>query len=438
MASLDLLMFLTLVLLLLAGYPVAFTLGGVALVFGFLGFGMDFFSLLPLRLWGRMTSAILVAVPLFVFMGVMLERSGIAEELLETMALLFGRLRGGLAVSVVVVGALLAASTGIIGATVVTMGLIALPVMIRKGYQPELATGTIAASSTLGQIIPPSIVLVILGDIMQISVGDLYAGSILPGLILVLLYVLYILVVALLRPSIAPGVAREELAAIGRKELWIRVAKALFPPSVLIVAVLGTMFLGIASPTEAAAMGAFGAFLLALGKGKFNYQMLKEVVESTTRLSSMVFMILLGATAFGLVFRGLGGDEMVRSFLLGLGRGYWGILGIVMGVLFILGFFLDFIEIAFIVLPILTPILKEIGFDPLWFAVLIAVNFQTSFLTPPFGFALFYLKGVCPPEVTTGHIYRGIVPFVALQLMGLVSVILFPSLATWLPRIIFK
>jgi tripartite ATP-independent transporter DctM subunit len=436
--TLAILMVIALVLCLLIGYPVAFTLGGVALVFGVIGFGLDFFSLLPMRIWNRMTSFILVAVPLFVFMGVMLERSGLAEELLETMSMLFGRLRGGLAISVVLVGALLAASTGIIGATVVTMGVIALPVMLRKGYQPELATGTISAAGTLGQIIPPSIVLVILGDIMGVPVGSLFAGGTLPGIILVALYLIFIVIYAYLKPHVAPGLTREELAAISTKEMAIRVLNALVPPAFLVMAVLGSIFLGIASPTEAAAMGAFGAMLLTLFKRKFSLAVLKDVMTVTTRLCSMVFLILLGATAFGLAFRGLGGDHLVRAFLEGIGGGQWGILAVVMFVLFFLGFFLDFIEITFIVVPILAPIITDLGIDPLWFAILIGVNFQTSFLTPPFGFALFYLKGVCPPEVTTGHIYRGIIPFVAIQLIGLILVIIFPGLVTWLPSIIFR
>jgi tripartite ATP-independent transporter DctM subunit len=436
--TLAILMVIALVLCLLIGYPVAFTLGGVALVFGVIGFGLDFFSLLPMRIWNRMTSFILVAVPLFVFMGVMLERSGLAEELLETMSMLFGRLRGGLAISVVLVGALLAASTGIIGATVVTMGVIALPVMLRKGYQPELATGTISAAGTLGQIIPPSIVLVILGDIMGVPVGSLFAGGTLPGIILVALYLIFIIFYAYLKPHVAPGLTREELAAISTKEMAIRVLNALVPPAFLVMAVLGSIFLGIASPTEAAAMGAFGAMLLTLFKRKFSLAVLKDVMTVTTRLCSMVFLILLGATAFGLAFRGLGGDHLVRAFLEGIGGGQWGILAVVMFVLFFLGFFLDFIEITFIVVPILAPIITDLGIDPLWFAILIGVNFQTSFLTPPFGFALFYLKGVCPPEVTTGHIYRGIIPFVAIQLIGLILVIIFPGLVTWLPSIIFR
>jgi tripartite ATP-independent transporter DctM subunit len=435
---LPVLMFLALVLFLAIGYPVAFTLGGVALFFGLVGFGLDFFTLLPMRIWTRMTSFILVAVPLFVFMGVMLERSGLAEELLDTMAKLFGRLRGGLAISVVIVGGLLAASTGIIGATVVTMGVIALPVMIKKGYQSELAVGTIAAAATLGQIIPPSIVIVILGDIMGVPVGSLFAGAIIPGITLVFLYLIFIIIYAFMKPHVAPGLSKDEWAAISLKELAIRVLKVLLPPAFLIIAVLGSIFFGVASPTEAAAMGAFGAMLIAIVKKKFNLTVLKDVMLVTTRLCSMVFLILLGATAFGLVFRGLGGDHMVRAFLLGIGGGKWGVLIIVMLVLFFLGFFLDFIEISFIVIPILAPIMEGIGFDLLWFGILIALNFQTSFLTPPFGFALFYLKGVCPEGVTTGHIYRGIIPFVAIQLIGLALVIFFPQMATWLTQFLYR
>ena len=435
---LPFLMFLALVVFLLLGYPVAFTLGGVALVFGVLGFGLDFFTLLPMRIWTRMTSFILVAVPLFVFMGVMLERSGLAEELLETMSLLFGRVRGGLAISVVIVGALLAASTGIIGATVVTMGVIALPVMLSKGYQSELVTGTISAAGTLGQIIPPSIVLVILGDIMGVSVGELFMGAFIPGIILVLLYTIFILIYGFFKPQAAPGLSPEELASTSSKGLLILVLKALVPPSILILAVLGSIFFGVASPTEAAAMGAFGATLISIAKKRLNLKVLREVMMSTTRLCSMVFLILLGAAAFGLVFRGLGGDHMVRNFLEGIGGGQWGILIIMMLVLFLLGFFLDFIEITFIVVPIIAPIISDLGFNPLWFAILIAINFQTSFLTPPFGFALFYLKGVCPEGVTTGHIYRGIIPFVVIQLIVLALVAFFPVFVTWLPKFMYE
>jgi tripartite ATP-independent transporter DctM subunit len=433
-------MFLALTILLMAGFPVAFTLLGTSLFFGLIGFGWSFFDLLPLRIYGRMTNVTLIAVPLFVFMGVMLERSGLAEKLLDTMALLFGRLKGGLAISVVVVGALLGASTGIVGATVVTMGLLAVPTMLRRNYQKELACGTVSASGTLGQIIPPSIVLVLIGDIVGVSVGDLFMGAVLPGLLLVTLYVIYILLAANLRPGIAPAIPRAELDAISRRELAGRVAKALFPPLFLMVSVLGSIFAGIASPTEAAAVGAVGATFLAITNKKFNLEMLNQVMRQTTNLTCMVFIILCGAAAFGLVFRGLGGDNLVRGFLGSLAstHGKYVVLAIVMGVIFIIGFFLDFIEITFIHVPVLAPIMLEFGFDPVWFCILLAVNLQTSFMTPPFGFSLFYLKAVTPPEVSTGHIYRGIIPFVLFQLIGLAIVALFPQLATWLPGVVFS
>ncbi len=432
-------MFLALTILLMAGFPVTFTLLGTSLCFGLIGFGWDFFNLLPLRIWGRMTNVTLIAVPLFVFMGVMLERSGLAEDLLNTMGLLFGRIRGGLAISVVIVGALLGASTGIVGATVVTMGLLAVPTMLKRGYQRELATGTVAASGTLGQIIPPSIVLVLIGDIVGVSVGDLFMGAILPGLILVGLFILYIAIVAFFRPEIAPAIPQEELAEISGKQLLARVGKAMFPPLFLMVAVLGSIFAGIASPTEAAAVGAVGAIVLTLTNGKFSLNILREVMRTTVQLTCMVFIILCGAAAFGLVFRGLGGDDLVRGFLGGLADQYSRgmVLAIVMGLIFVIGFFLDFIEITFIHVPVLAPIMIEFGFDPIWFCVLLAVNLQTSFMTPPFGFSLFYLKAVTPPEVTTGHIYRGIIPFVIFQLIGLTIVVLFPQLATWLPKLVY-
>ena len=372
-------------------------------------------------------------------MGVMLERSGLAEELLETMGVLFGRLRGGLAMSVVVVGALLGASTGIVGATVVTMGLLAVPTMLRRGYQKELACGTVSASGTLGQIIPPSIVLVLIGDIVGVSVGDLFMGAVFPGLILVGLFMLYIAIAAYFRPGIAPAIPKEELDAITRSQLMLRMCKALFPPLFLMVAVLGTIFAGIASPTEAAAVGAVGASLLTIASRKFNLKLLREVMLTTVRLTCMVFIILCGAAAFGLVFRGLGGDEIVREFLGGLSQTYskGAVLFIVMATIFFVGFFLDFIEITFIHVPVLAPIMLEMGFDPVWFCILLAVNLQTSFMTPPFGFSLFYLKAVTPPEVTTGHIYRGIIPFVGFQVIGLAIVVFFPELATWLPDVVF-
>ncbi len=432
-------MFLALTILLMAGFPVAFTLLGTSLVFGLIGFGWSFFDLLPLRIWGRITNVTLIAVPLFVFMGVMLERSGLAEELLDTMGILFGRIKGGLAVSVVVVGALLGASTGIVGATVVTMGLLAVPTMMRRNYQKEFATGTVSASGTLGQIIPPSIVLVLIGDIVGVSVGELFMGAVLPGMLLMTLYVVYILVAAHLRPHIAPAIPQEELDAISRKELLIRVSRALVPPLFLMVAVLGSIFAGIASPTEAAAVGAVGATLLTVINGKFSMDILKKVMTSTMNLTCMVFIILCGAAAFGLVFRGLGGDGLVREFLeyIASVSSKNMVLVIVMALIFFIGFFLDFIEITFIHVPVLAPIMIEFGFDPIWFCVLLAVNLQTSFMTPPFGFSLFYLKAVTPPEITTGHIYRGIIPFVCVQLIGLGIVIFWPELATWLPKVVF-
>jgi tripartite ATP-independent transporter DctM subunit len=369
----------------------------------------------------------------------MLERSGLAEELLDTMGLLFGRLRGGLAVSVVIVGALLGASTGIVGATVVTMGLLAVPTMLRRGYQKELATGTVSASGTLGQIIPPSIVLVLIGDIVGVSVGDLFLGAVLPGLVLVGLYILYILIVSYIRPDMAPPIPQEELDAISSRELVVRVGKALVPPLFLMIAVLGSIFAGIASPTEAAAVGAVGATLLTVINGKFKMEILNAVMLTTVRLTCMVFIILCGAAAFGLVFRGLGGDGLVRNFLGSLAHQYshGAVLAIVMGLIFVIGFFLDFIEITFIHVPVLAPIMIDFGYDPVWFCILIAVNLQTSFMTPPFGFSLFYLKAVTPPEISTGDIYRGIVPFVFFQLIGLLIVVFFPQLATWLPDLVF-
>ena len=432
-------MFLALTILLMAGFPVTFTLLGTALVFGVIGFGFSFFNLLPLRIWGVMTNVTLIAVPLFVFMGVMLERSGLAEELLDTMGLLFGRLRGGVAMSVVVVGALLGASTGIVGATVVTMGLLAVPTMLRRGYNKELATGTVSASGTLGQIIPPSIVLVLIGDIVGVSVGDLFIGAVLPGFLLVGLYCIYLVIVALVRPEWAPAIPREELDAISRGQMMAKVGRALVPPLFLMLAVLGSIFAGIASPTEAAAVGAVGATFLTIVNRKFSMKILNEVMLTTVKLTCMVFIILCGAAAFGLVFRGLGGDGLVREFLGGLAEQYskGAVLAIVMGLIFVIGFFLDFIEITFIHVPVLAPIMIEFGYDPLWFCILIAVNLQTSFMTPPFGFSLFYLKAVTPPEITTGNIYRGIIPFVVFQLIGLLIVVLFPKLATWLPKLVF-
>jgi tripartite ATP-independent transporter DctM subunit len=435
--ALPLLMFVALAVLIMIGYPVAFTLGGLALFFGMIGFGLDFFTLLPMRIWGRMSGFTLVAVPLFIFMGVCLDRSGLAEDLLDTMALLFGRLRGGMAVSVVVVGAMLAASTGIMGATVVTMGVISLPLMLKRRYSHELATGTICAASTLGQIVPPSIILVLLGDIMGVSVGALFMGALIPGLILIGLYILYILIYAHLNPEAAPGSRKSSSDEKSPTRLARRVFKSLLPPAGLILTVLGSIFFGIATPTEAAAVGAMGAMLLTMVRKRMNLDVLRDVMRTTTGFTSMAFMILLGATAFGLVFRGLGGDAILKEMLGQVGGGTWGVIALVMGILFVLGCFLDFIEITFIVIPMLAPVIAHLGVDPLWFSVLVCLNLQTSFLTPPFGFALFYMKGVCPEEVTTMEMYRGIIPFVAIQGIALVIITIFPELVTWLPRVIF-
>ena len=431
----PLILFITLFGLLMAGFPVAFTLGGVSLIFGVLTFGFDFFHLLPLRIWGVMSNFVLLAVPLFVFMGVMLEKSGIAEELLETMALLFGELRGGLAISVIIVGALLAASTGIVGATVVTMGMMSLPTMLKRGYSAELATGTICASGTLGQIIPPSIVLVLLGSILNVPVGDLFIGSIIPGMVLVGLYLLWIVIIAIFRPEKAPSMPREILKQFKGRAMATRILKAFLPPFVLIVTVLGSILAGFASPTEAAAVGALGAIILTALRGKLNFNTLQSVSRETTYLTCMVFIILVGATAFGLVFRGMGGGRSLANVILGNNLGPHIFLSMVMIVVFIAGFFIDFFEICFIIVPVVAPIFISMGIDLLWFGVLIAINLQTSFLTPPFGFSLFYLKGVAPPEVTTRQIYKGIIPFIVIQLIGLAIVIFFPDSATWLPKV---
>jgi tripartite ATP-independent transporter DctM subunit len=517
---LDLAMFLALCALVLLGYPVSFTLAGTALIFGLLGMAMgvfdaDFMGVFPNRIFGVMTNEVLIAVPLFIFMGVMLERSKVAEELLDTMGQLFGRLRGGLGISVSVVGALLAASTGIVGATVVTMGLLSLPTMLRRGYDPKLACGSIAAAGTLGQIIPPSIVLVVLGDQISnayqeaqrelgnfspepVGVGDLFAGALIPGLALVGLYILYQIGLAILKPSASPAIPRDESMQTGN--MAGRVIHALVAPIVLIVAVLGSILIGVATPTEAAGVGAIGATLLAghrLAEGRplpvytaafsligviiltsfvdmrmtrnqitvleyasatlavlmclgilwgllvalarvYRNETLVQVTRTTARLSSMIFVIIIGAQLFSLVFRGLGGDEMVHQFLTGIPGGVIGAMLVVMALMFVMGFFLDTIEILFIVVPIVGPALLKFGLDPIWLGIMIAVNLQTSFLTPPLGYALFYLRSVAPPEVTTMHIYRGVIPFVIMQLLMLVVLSFFPAMATWLPHVIFR
>jgi len=433
MEAWALVMFAVAIAVLLLGYPVAFTLGAVAMLFGTVFLGLDFLNLLPMRIWGIMTNFTLLAVPMFVFMGIVLEKSGIAEELLETMGLLFGRIRGGLAVSIVIVGAMLAATTGVVGATVVTMGVIALPALLKHGYAPGLATGTIAASGTLGQIIPPSIILILLGDVIGVPVGRLFMGAITPGLMLIALFIAFILVYAWWKPKSAPVVTLDIPDGVDSPVLGLRIVKSLLPPLLLIIMVLGSIFFGIASPTESAAVGALAAMILAALHRRLTYVNLQQAMRQTTRLTSMVFLILIGATAFGLVFRGMGGDVLVEDLMMMIPGGEWGFLAVSMLLIFVLGFFLDFLEICFIVVPILAPIADSLGIDLLWFAVLIAVNLQTSFLTPPFGFSLFYLKATAPKSVTIGHIYKGIIPFVAIQLVTLILLILYPQTTLWLP-----
>lgn len=430
----PLLLFASLFILLMLGFPVAFTLGGISLFFGYFTFGLDFFNLLPLRIWGVMSNYILIAVPLFIYMGVMLERSGLAEDLIETMALLFGKIRGGLAISVVVVGTMLAASTGIVGATVVTMGLLSLPTMLKRGYSPELATGTISAAGTLGQIIPPSIVLVLLGSILNVSIGDLFIGAVIPGLILVFLYLIWIIFISCVKPSVAPAMPQDELDNFKGKAMAKRIFMAFLPTFLLILVVLGSIFAGVASPTEAAAVGALGATILTILHGKFDYKTLKTVMTETCHLTCMVFIILVGATAFGLTFRGMGGDRYITGLILGAELSPNTFLALVMGIIFIAGFFIDFFEITFIIVPVVAPIFIHMGVDLLWLGILIAMNFQTSFLTPPMGFSLFYLKGVAPKEITTVQIYKGVFPYIMMQIVGLVLIIFFPGLVKWLPQ----
>ena len=452
---LPLLLFAAIFVALLAGYAVAPTLAGVALLFAFAGAAFGVFDLsdlgfLPSRLYGIVTNQTLIAVPLFVLMGVTLERTRIAATLLESLSMLMGRLAGGLGMAVTVVGMLLAASTGIVGATVVTMGLLALPTMLRHGYDARLATGTICATGTLGQIIPPSIALVLLGDVLSsayseaqlsqgvfspktVSVGDLFAGSLLPGLVLVGLYLAYIATVALLTPERAPGRsdARPDHGVVAQ------LLKGLAPPMLLIVAVLGSILAGYATPTEAAGVGALGAVLLAVAYRSLSFPVVKDICRSTLKTTAMVFFILIGASVFSLVFRGYGGDDLVQGLFEDMPGGVWGATAIVMVVIFVLGFILDFVEITYVVVPIVAPVLLAMGLDPVWLGVLIAVNLQTSFLTPPFGFALFYLRGVAPPEVATLDIYRGVAPFVALQIVLMAVLVLAPQLATWLPSVLY-
>ena len=454
---LPLIFFVVVCLVLMMGYPVALTLSGVSILFAGLGmlsgnFDAAYISLIPNRIYGVLVNQNLFAVPLFVFMGSMLEKSRIAEDLLKNMALVFGRFPGGLGISVIVVGMLLAASTGIVGATVVTMGILSLPTMLNTGYRPSLACGTLCATGTLGQIIPPSICLVLLGEVISnayqqsqlnqgvfapdfVSIGDLFAGAIIPGLLLVLAYAAYVFTVALFRPHDVPQVELDH-TKLTKSEIGFALMKGLLPPVLLMIAVLGSILVGIATPTEAAGVGALGAILLALAKRELNVKVLHEVAIATTRITSMVYLILVGATIFSSVFRGFGGDLLIEQLLTDLPGGVIAATVIVMLVIFLLGFILDFIEITFMVVPLVGPILLAMGLNPIWLGVIIAVNLQTSFLTPPFGFSLFYLRSVAPDTITTGEIYRGVIPFVIIQLGLMLLLALQPGLVTWLPSVI--
>jgi tripartite ATP-independent transporter DctM subunit len=454
MEYMSLVMFAVVCLVLLLGYPVAYSLAGTALLFAGFGiltgsFDSAYLHALPSRLYGIATNQTLIAVPLFVFMGVMLEKSRVAENLLTAMSQLFGKYRGGLAISVILVGALLAASTGIVGATVVTMGLLSLPTMLKRGYAPSFAAGSICATGTLGQIIPPSIALVLLGDVLSsayqqaqlnmgifspdsVSVGDLFVGALVPGMILVSLYLLYVILVSWLQPHKVPT-SEEAPVPISLGQLL----GALIPPLVLILLVLGSILGGFATPTEAAGVGAMGSIVLALMQKQLNLTKLQEVMLSTTHVTAMVFLILIGASVFSLVFRGYGGEDLIEQLFSNLPGGTFGAVLLVMAVIFLLGFILDFIEITFVVVPLVAPVLLAMGIDPIWLGIMIAVNLQTSFLTPPFGFALFYLRGVAPPEVKTSQIYQGVMPFIAIQIMLLIAMAIWPNLVTWLPNALY-
>ena len=422
----GIIMFFVALLMLLVGFPVAFTFGGVALFFGVFAEGAEMFAFMPFRIQSIMENTVLMAVPLFIFMGIVLQKTQLAEQLLESMGKLFGGVRGGLAISTVLVGALLAASTGVVGASVVAMGLISLPVMLKYKYDKSLACGTICASGTLGQIIPPSIILIILGDVLGIPVGDLFKAAVGPGLMLIGIYVVYILIYTYVKPEAAPAMPLDDDVK-NKREQYAKALKAIIPPLALILIVLGSIFAGIATPTESSALGGVGAIALAAMYGQFSWKMVLDSASETVKVTAMVFAILLGATAFSMAFTYTGGDYIVEEILSDLPGGATGFLLLSMLAILVLGFFIDFVEISFIIVPILAPVADAFGIAPVWFAILIAMNLQTSFLTPPFGFSLFYLKGVSPPEVRTVDIYRGVMPFIIMQVAVVVSILLFPS-----------
>jgi tripartite ATP-independent transporter DctM subunit len=422
--------------LLMLGVPVGITLASSGFIFGFLGFGESLFNLLPARIYGVVANYQWLAIPLFVFMGVMLEKSRLAEDLLDVIGHLAGGLRGGMALGIIVVGVLMGATTGIVGATVITLGLLTLPTLLRRGYDPAISCGAICASGTLGQIIPPSLVLILLSDIMQLSVGTLFAAAVLPGLMLAGLYILWITVNGFLRPNSMPAVPKAERDALARADLWVRVLKVALPPLALVLSVLGSIIAGIAAPTEAASMGALGSIVVVAIARRLTMEVLREVMRTTTRISAMVLFILICSQVFSLAFRGLQGEKLIEDLFAFLPGGTAVAVWFLMGLIFVLGFFIEWIEISYIAVPLFLPIFVAAGVDMVWLAMMITVNLQTSFLTPPFGWALFFLRGVAPPEITTQHIYAGIIPFVALQILGMVLVFFFPTIATWLPKVI--
>ncbi|MEL0635446.1 TRAP transporter large permease subunit [Marinomonas sp. TI.3.20] len=422
----GIIMFFVALAMLMLGFPVAFTFGGIALIFGVFAEGFDMFAFMPFRIQSYMENTTMMAVPLFVFMGIVLQKTQLAEQLLEAMGKLFGRVRGGLAISTILVGALLAASTGVVGASVVAMGLISLPVMLKYKYNKSLACGTICASGTLGQIIPPSIILIILGDVLGIPVGDLFHSAIMPGMVLIGCYIVYILILTYLKPEMAPALP-ENLDDETRSQQIISALKAIIPPLALVLVVLGSIFTGVATPTESSALGGVGAIVLALLYRKFNWKMLYSSSMETVKVTAMVFAILMGATAFSMAFSYTGGDQIVEEVLLNLPGEKWGFIILAMVAIMILGFFIDFVEIAFIIVPILAPVAEALGINMVWFAILIAMNLQTSFLTPPFGFSLFYLKGVAPSSIKTTDIYKGVIPFILIQVLVLASLMIFPE-----------
>jgi tripartite ATP-independent transporter DctM subunit len=422
----GIIMFIVALLMLLTGFPVAFVFGGVALIFGVFSEGLELFAFMPYRIMSIMENSVMMAVPMFIFMGNVLQKTRLAEQLLEAMGELFGRVRGGVAVSTILVGTLLAASTGVVGASVVAMGVISLPVMLKYNYDKKLATGVICASGTLGQIIPPSIILILLGDVMGVPVGDLFKAALLPGAMLVGAFIIYVLVYAYFKPEAAPALPESAVTGHGVTPYW-RAFKAIAPPLTLMIAVLGSIFFGIATPTESSAIGGVGAIVLSILYGQFSWKIIWEASADTVKVTAMVFAIFVGATAFSMVFSYTGGEEIIEELMMNLPGEKWGFIIISMLVILILGFFIDFVEISFIVVPLLYPIAELLGIDLTWFAILIAMNLQASFLTPPFGFSLFYLKGVAPPEIKTTDIYQGVIPFILLQMLVLGSILAFPG-----------